>query len=341
VRVAAFADVGGVNRPVAERMALSPEFDVQVVSGEDIRENRIKDFDLLVLPGGWAPTQYKLLGTNGCENVRRYLREGGSVYAICAGAFLISQTVDADSPRGDIIPWSDLGDYHFRGWGPIAVKITEEGAKHLGVKAETRDIMYWGGPIFEPGKAPVPDCDIRSWGDYFGHNLNTCSAKELPPMTGHAAFLGGKFGKGKIFVTGPHPEKEVQTLDIVDGAIQYLTGVKPQDICRNRQRGALSVSLPRFRDAAIMRMMLDTLLRDRSLDLQTSAAPSDLKHLDAVIIAAPSAETLTKELKAFAENGGKVIALADTPKRREAVKGKDWVIAVSDAAEIPAVLKGL
>jgi len=341
VRVAAFADEGGVNRPVTERLALSPEFDVDIVTGADIQANKIKDYDMLLLPGGWAPTQYKVIGTNGCENIKRYVREGGSVYAICAGAFLISQTVDVHAPRGDMIPWSDLGDYHFRGGGPIAVRITEEGAKNLGVPVQTRDIIYWGGPVFEPGKTPVPDCDIRSWGDYFGHNFNTCSSKDLPPMGGHAAFLGGTYGKGKVFVSAPHPEKDEQTFDIVDGAVRYLTGVKPQGVNRNRSRGALSVALPLYRNTAFTRMVIDSLLRDRSLDLRIGWTSTELKHLDVVVVAPPSADSLTNELKEFAENGGTVIALADTPKRQAAVKGKDWVKVVTDVSEVPAVLKGL
>jgi len=160
-------------------------------------------------------------------------------------------------------------------------------------------------------------------------------------MTGNAAFLGGTLGKGRMFVSGPHPEKDDRTFDIVDGAIAYLTGVKPRPVCRNRQRGALSVGLPHCRNTAFARTYVGTLLRDRSLDTRIGWDVNDLKHLDAVVIIETTEKTLTPVLREFAANGGKVIAVADTPKRRAAVEGKDWVIAIPDIASIPAALQRL
>jgi len=339
-RVAVYTDKGGANYSIADRLELSPEFEVTVVDGDDIAQGALKGKDMLLQPGGWSPSQYEALGTNGCEAIKRFVREGGGYYGLCAGAFLVSETITTNKMRASMIPWKDIGEPTYRGWGPIKIQITDEGFKHFGNAHTNRYVTYWGGPVFEPG-APVEDADIRSWGDYFGYNLCTSSPKDVKPMAGHAAFLGGTLGKGKVFISGPHPEKDERTYDMVYAGIEYLTGIRPTPVSRDRRRGALSVALSDCREKDYARVYLKSLIRDRRFDVRVKWDDSSLKHLDAVVIGAPKKDDFNDALRAFIENGGTVIAVANTPKRREAVKDVKDITVIASYEEIPAALGAL
>jgi len=340
IQVAVYTDKGGANYSISDRLELSPEFEVTFLSGADIAKGALKGKDMLLQPGGWSPSQYEALGTNGCAAIKKFVREGGSYYGLCAGAFLASETISTNKMRASMMPWKDIGEPTYRGWGPIKVRITDEGFKHFGNAHTNRYVTYWGGPVFEPG-APIEGADIKSWGDYFGYNLCTSSPKNVMPMTGHAAFLGGTIGKGKVFISGPHPEKDDRTYDMVYSAIEYLTGVRPNPVSRDRRRGALSVAMSDMREKAYAKVFLKNLIRDRRFDVRVKWDVSTLKHLDVVVLGAPKKDNLTEALRHFAENGGTVIAVADTPARQEALKGVDWVTRLASPEEIPAALGAL
>ena len=65
--------------------------------------------------------------------------------------------------------------------------------------------------------------------------------KPVEEMAGKGAFLGGRVGRGKVFISCPHPEKQEQTMDLVQSGMKYLTGVEPTPVYLERTRGALSV----------------------------------------------------------------------------------------------------
>lgn len=66
-------------RNVAEVCSLTPE---------DIIEGKLKRFDVLLIPGGFAQNTLDALGQTGAERVRAFVRSGGGYVGICAGAYL-------------------------------------------------------------------------------------------------------------------------------------------------------------------------------------------------------------------------------------------------------------
>jgi hypothetical protein len=105
----------------------------------------------------------------------------------------------------------------------------------------------------------------------------------------NTAFVGGRVGKGKVFLSCPHPEKSEANMDIVRGAVRYLTGVEPTPVRRGRTRGAVSVFFRAAKEKAAAEFYLGTLLRDSRLDIRAGSHLNvdDLAHLDAVVIPAP------------------------------------------------------
>lgn len=148
----------------------------------------------LVLPGGYAPYQYLAMGPAGLEHIRGFVTGGGHCLGICAGAYLLSQTV---TYAGYTIPYP-LGLFDgvaegpvaglaaYPSSGPVTVTTTPPGAAlGLGV-ANGRTYLYGGGPRFVGG---------------------TGVTVLLLYPDGTAAAIRKKVGKGEIVATGVHMER--------------------------------------------------------------------------------------------------------------------------------------
>ena len=189
VRAAFYTDKGGANFPVAEILKLAPEYELTFLSAAEIASGALTNFDLLVQPGGGCHTQYTTLGTNGTAAIERFVRGGGKYYGICAGAFLGSQTTSTNRPRIGLAPYKADTPEHYRGWGPVRVKLTPDGLDIFRGSTTNRTMIYWGGPAFLDGD-PVPDSDMKVFGRYNGLHINTCSDKPVMPLAPKAAFVG-------------------------------------------------------------------------------------------------------------------------------------------------------
>ena len=318
LRAAIYADKGGSNVAVAEMLALAPEYELKVLSAEDYRRGALEGIDLLVQPGGGCHSQYTNLGPDGVAALKRYVTGGGRYYGICAGAFLASQPVPTTKrgpSRVGLVPFKDDTPEHYRGWAPIKMSLTDEGRAALGLSITNSTVMYWGGPAFVAGEV-VPDSDVKVWGTYEGRIINTCSSEPVKEMAGKAALVGGRVGKGRVFLTCPHPEKSEANFDIVRGGIKFLTGVAPSPVNHDRVRGAVSVFFRAAKRKSAAEFYLGTLLRDRRFDASAgSSLDADiLPHLDAVVIPAPlqGEDDAVSFLGAFIAKGGRVVIVADT-----------------------------
>ena len=197
----------------------------------------------MIQPGGGCASQYKALGEKGVEALRQFVLGGGKYYGVCAGAFLATQPYKATNKsefRMGLVPFRDDEPSHYRGVAPIKVTLTDEGKAVFDGSATNRTVVYAGGPVVVPGK-PIEDTDIKVLAKYAGRIINTNQPFPIEEMAGKAAFLGGRVGKGKVFLSCPHPEKDEATFDLVRNGIKYLTGVAPSPVYLNRTRGAVAV----------------------------------------------------------------------------------------------------
>ena len=231
---------------------------------------------------------------------------------------------------------------HYRGWGPVVVRLTDEGHEIFPGNM-LRNMIYWGGPVLVPGD-PVEDSDVKVFGRYDGRLVNTCSSKPVKEMYGKAAFVGGRVGKGKIFLSCPHPEKNESNRDIVLGILEYLTGVRPTVTDREKRRGSINVLFKTGRTKEAAGFYLDDLIVDSRFFTRSGSSvdPNALAHVDAIIFASCNPDEITPAVVRFAERGGKVVVVAKAgDKRAVAAAGKcpGAVVADSFDAVIPELLK--
>jgi len=341
IRVACYAGRGGAEYYITSRLARSPHYTVTPLSGQQIADGALKDFDLLVQPGGGCRTQCLGLGDRGCSNIVDFVRGGGKYYGVCAGAFMASQIIHPEFLRLGFVPYKDEDEPVYRGGCPARMQVTADGRKVFRNPDEYRTVFYNGGPVFVPGD-PLPDTDVRVLMTFDCENISTKSPKPVMSMRGKGAFLGGRVGKGKVFVSAPHPEGDYWVDDIVDDGIASLTGVLPDPLPRLRRRGQPVLRFKSCSDREANDYYLNRLLGDTRFDVRTGASGFGLLHADIQIVTGPERKELEKgEIRRFARRGGTVILVADTEKRRQDLKGLTWATVVTSYDALSAELDRL
>ncbi len=178
----------------------------QVVSAREIQEGVLNGFDVVLFPGGDAPTQYARLDESGRVAVKEFVRGGGGYIGICAGAFLASSKDGAGlelinatplgriDDSGKMIPGS--GPY---GAGKVKMDLTDAGRKLFGRPPGEFEAMFSGGPVLAPAGTELPE--YVSLGMFRGQPPRYES--QQGDMTDRPAILAGRFGEGRVIVFLP------------------------------------------------------------------------------------------------------------------------------------------
>ncbi len=193
------ASGGGIDS-TEDRIKSLPQATVTRVKAADWATIDLKPFDLVVFSGGSGSAQAEAIGEVGRNNVREYVRGGGGYLGICAGAYLAC----ANFTWGlGILNASTVSKKWLRGQGFMDLEITDEGRKLLGDVRGTFKVRYHNGPIIKPGDladvpAYTPIAFFRSEIAEFGSPAGV--------MVNSPSQALGTFGKGRVFISSPHPE---------------------------------------------------------------------------------------------------------------------------------------
>lgn len=221
LRVALFADEGagaeGV-ATVAEQLRASGIEAVQV-TGEEIAGGILSEFHVVVFPGGSASAQSRALGAQGRENVRDFVGEGNGYIGICAGAYLAC----SDFSWGvGVLAAKTVSPKWQRGVGIVEMEVTAAGEDLTGLEPKVHEVYYENGPVI----APQEDGDIPPFETvaYFRSEL---AENETPQgiMIDSPAIARGFFGKGRVVISSPHPER-TDSMDgsFVPAAVRWAAG---------------------------------------------------------------------------------------------------------------------
>ena len=159
-------------------------------------------YDVLCIPGGYAPNWCDKLGQAGSELIEAFVASGGGFVGICAGAYLGSTwdlgLIDVDLP---------LIDRWARGrTDTCALGLTEAAAEQLGeVAADPRlAVRYCNGPLMEAHAGVTVLATFES-------ELRGRRNKYPAEMRGTAAIVSGRYSGeegdgGRVVLISPHPE---------------------------------------------------------------------------------------------------------------------------------------
>jgi glutamine amidotransferase-like uncharacterized protein len=195
-----------------------------MIRAKDVRDGRLHDYSLLFVPGGWASNKIKALGNDGVEEIKRFVREGGSYLGFCGGAGLA--TMDGIGlievkrrPTRERVPSFS---------GRIGLRTTEHPVWAGLTNSELRTLnsalifnAWWPSQfVVEDGSAAVLASYGEAMPDSFSSDVNVGDAEavkkwpdleriyqiNLDPkrLRGEPAVIEGSFGKGKVVLSLVH-----------------------------------------------------------------------------------------------------------------------------------------
>ena len=224
LRVALYVDDGcrgsGLVR-WAEILRDSPEAELKLVSGLDIRNGALDDRELIVMPGGVGGPQYKAMGDAGADRVRAFVANGGAYFGTCCGIAIALNEEPDFGKRLKMLPLKRVIAPN-RGGFTATVTFNRRGAEWLGIREGDWKIRYHNGPVVQPSD-PVPLCtelEVLA-------TMN-CELAQVGPvkgkMYGTPAAVRAKYGKGTMLAFNCHPESFPSSREIVLAGIWALTG---------------------------------------------------------------------------------------------------------------------
>lgn len=314
---------GGGVLHLARLLCYSPQLDVTFLHGEDLRNGKLKDLDLLVMPGGSSKTQMFSMGEKGVEALREFIRNGGAYIGVCAGFHITLNRPE----RARIFPYTYVPEavgYKAQ----VYMDLSDDGAKVMNVKAGRYYVTYSRGPVAREGKWEQGKC--RTLGVYKSSvgpvNRAGVSFFNTP------ALIYGNFGKGKVIATSFHPEYRPETRDLFYGCVYAVTGTKIMPVFPAKKFHPLRVAY--YNEAAVRKgnrfAIKDMFELEKSpeIGLQLGMNQAVLENSDILVLpdTTPKAwEYLVKNdyspmIKKFLANGGKVVAVGSGWNRMPAYK---------------------
>jgi hypothetical protein len=188
--------------------------------------------DTLVFPGGSGSAQDKAIGEERRRDVRDFVRQGGGIVGICAGAYLCSSHYDWSLDLMNAAVFNTTLDIPGQGrksmWyrGPatdVEVALTERESEVLGVEG-TQLIRYHNRPILSRGEAAdlpayVPLAHFRSENGLYPQQKNT--------MIGAPAVVFAQYGAGRVLAISPHFESTPDSKHVVERAVRHVQRTTP------------------------------------------------------------------------------------------------------------------
>ena len=315
VKIGLFVDDGASGNGVlhlASLIAHSPQTELVLLLAEDIRAGKLKDVDVLVMPGGGSRKQCTAVGKAHWDKIRDFLRSGGGYVGTCAGMFNVLEC------RLKLLPFDRYPDAG-GSTAYVKVEVSPEGAEILGIKPGMRTVRYSGGPVaykLEKSQSEgqgIALCTYKS-------SVSRSKAQE-GKFIGSIACVYGTYGKGKVIATSFHPEYWDSTHDMMLGCFYAVSGVKmtpefPRKNYRPVRVGLLTVGMNG--KAAVNTMLELERHPDIDLDYVMSSELSQgiLRHLDILVMPDSKKNVVKnylsqKQLKDFMDSGSKVIAAGD------------------------------
>lgn len=203
---------------VGKVIKLLPGATARIITAEEVGSLDLTAFDAVVFPGGSASQQAKAIGEAGKTNVKEYVKNGGGYVGICAGAYLACTNFDWSL---GIMNASTVSSKWMRGSGYVDLEVAHDGRPILGEVNEVFKVRYNNGPIIKPSaRADLPSYRALSF-------FRTEVAKNGTPvgvMVDSPAQAISSYGKGRVFISSPHPENTPGLEYLIPRGILWAAG---------------------------------------------------------------------------------------------------------------------
>ncbi|MGV3660922.1 MAG: BPL-N domain-containing protein [Prosthecobacter sp.] len=197
-----------------------PEVHAVVVTAQEMGTLNLGAFDVIVFPGGSGSGQSKGIGEAGVKNVREFVKNGGGYVGICAGAYLACSNF---SWGLGILNAGTVSSKWRRGQGIVDVEMTGSSPEILGDVKGVFKVRYNNGPILKPGDRT----DIPAYTPLVLFRTEMAlNDTPVGVMVNSPAQAVSTFGKGRVFVSSPHPEGTPGLENLIPRGVFWAAGDK-------------------------------------------------------------------------------------------------------------------
>ena len=199
----------------------SPDVELVLLDGEDLRSGKLDGLDILVMPGGSSRKQFASMQDEGAEAIRRYIRGGGKYFGTCAGLSLIL----TETNRIALLPLRRVDGYYARGGGDVTVAFNDKWMAELALTNANWSVHFHDGPVVTATNIAT---DVRV--EVMALCRNAVDEHRKKPaaqrdrMIGTPAFVYATCGQGEIIACNCHPEGHRETRELVSAVFDRLTG---------------------------------------------------------------------------------------------------------------------
>ena len=211
------------------------DLSVTRVGPADMQPEILRQFHVVLFPGGSGSRQGKAIGKTGREAVRGFAQTGGGIVGVCAGAYLCSSHYDwslhvintAVFNKTVEIPGVGRKSMWFRG-GPqdVDMELAAAAESVLGRAGDVK-VRFQNGPIISPGKdTDLPDYTPLAW---FRSEVVRYDPQK-GTMVDTPAIVSAPFGDGRILSVSPHPEATPGLEPLIVRGIRWSARSQPSTV---------------------------------------------------------------------------------------------------------------
>lgn len=212
VAIFSYKRASGISKLI-EQLEYYSDIKVDRINNRQINNGYLKNYDVVIFTGGRGSNQAKKLGKRGCQEVKKFVKNGGGYIGICAGAYLACSCFDWGI---GLINAKTIGEWN-RGKGRVKIEPTKIGSNITSLPLKSQNIYYHNGPIIEPdNKDNLPNYKTIAF-------FKTDIDKNLEnSMIDTPAMVISNFGKGRVFISSPHPEQTKNMEDLIPSIVDWI-----------------------------------------------------------------------------------------------------------------------
>lgn len=226
----ALYDAAGTGRKanITRVLGGAKRFTLRRVGPDDVRPAVLKQFDVVVFPGGSGSKQAAAIGDAGREAVRDFVKQGGGYVGICAGAYLCSAHYSWSLDLIDTSVFTGMREIEgvgrkamwYRGKATdVKMQLSDAGKRLFAGVPEHVEVRYQNGPIVSPKRSPrLDDYTVLAW----FRSEQVLYPPQKGTMIDTPAIVSGAFGRGRVVSISPHPESTKGLEAIVVNSVRWV-----------------------------------------------------------------------------------------------------------------------
>lgn len=198
-KLAVYDDVGvGPSGDAAFAVLKKTGIDATKVSHAAILNGSLAGYDAIFFPGGSGNQESISLTRDGQAIVKEFVANGGGYLGICAGGYMAIQHLE-------IINATTREPFD-RGNDTLVVEFNKAGQSAIGYYGNVSIYYHWG-PVVNP------DGGFTTLASYRTETHSRHPEKTTGQQVNTPALFTANFGRGRVLVSGPHPELTAPVLD--------------------------------------------------------------------------------------------------------------------------------